>query len=68
MLRSHTKAIRLSEIPKLLELKPRTTKELAEHFGVAQRAIQRDLQMLTACSFQFLFIPLAYTCSFWDTP
>ena len=40
------KARRLAEIPQLLQLKPRTTHELVERFGVPVRTIQRDLETL----------------------
>ncbi len=41
-----TKARRLSALPELLKRKPRTTAELAEHFAVPRRTIQRDLETL----------------------
>jgi len=41
-----SKARRLAEIPKLLRLKPRTSRELAERFGVPLRTVQRDLETL----------------------
>lgn len=41
-----SKARRLTEIPKLLRRKPRTTSELVEHFGVPVRTVQRDLVTL----------------------
>jgi predicted DNA-binding transcriptional regulator YafY len=40
------KARRLAELPSLLSVRARTTKELAERFGVPQRTIQRDLETL----------------------
>ena len=41
-----TKARRLSALPELLERKPRTTAELAKHFAVPRRTVQRDLETL----------------------
>lgn len=40
------KAYRLLRILELLQSKPRTTRELARHFGVPARTVQRDLQTL----------------------
>jgi predicted DNA-binding transcriptional regulator YafY len=40
------KARRLAALPELLRLKPRTTSELARHFGVPVRTVQRDLRTL----------------------
>ena len=48
MTRIQSKAQRLAEIPELLRLKPRTTKELAERYRVPVRTIQRDLETLRA--------------------
>jgi len=44
--RSHKKSIRLLELERLLELRPRSTAELAERLGISQRTIQRDLEDL----------------------
>lgn len=40
------KAFRLFELQRLLREKPRTAAELAAHFGVARRSVQRDLRAL----------------------
>ncbi|WP_245872942.1 helix-turn-helix transcriptional regulator [Deinococcus planocerae] len=40
------KAWRLFELQRLLREKPRTAQELADHFGVARRSVQRDLRAL----------------------
>lgn len=44
--RSYRKSRRLIKIKELLELKPRSTAELAEQLGVSQRTVQRDLDDL----------------------
>ena len=41
MTRATSKAQRLAEIPELLKLRPRSSKELAVHYGIPQRTIQR---------------------------
>ena len=46
MTRTQSKARRLAELPELLRLKPYTTKELAQRYGVPVRTIQRDIQTL----------------------
>ena len=46
MTRTQSKAQRLAELPALLRLKPRTTRELAERYDVPVRTIQRDLDTL----------------------
>lgn len=44
---TRVKAWRLFELQRLLREKPRTAQELADHFGVTKRSVQRDLQALT---------------------
>lgn len=44
--RSHRKSRRLREIEDLLELRPRSTAELAGRLGVSQRTVQRDIEEL----------------------
>ena len=46
-----TKARRLAALPDLLKQKARTTAELAEHFGVPKRTIQRDLETLRGAEY-----------------
>lgn len=41
-----SKARRLAELPSLLALRPRTTRDLAARFGVPPRTVQRDLETL----------------------
>ena len=43
---TRVKAWRLFELQRLLQGKPRTAQELADHFGVTKRSVQRDLQAL----------------------
>lgn len=45
---TRVKAWRLFELQRLLREKPRSAEELAEHFGVTKRSVQRDLQALLA--------------------
>lgn len=44
--RTTSRARRLAAMPDLLRLKPRSTRELAERFGVPVRTVQRDLETL----------------------
>lgn len=44
--RTHGKSRRLIKIKELLELRPRSTAELAAQLGVSQRTVQRDIEEL----------------------
>ncbi len=46
MTRNTAKALRLRELEQLLKLRPRRVVELAGHFGVSRRTIERDLEDL----------------------
>jgi predicted DNA-binding transcriptional regulator YafY len=60
--RATAKAIRLTKIPDMLRDRPRTVNELAERFGVSERAIRDDLHVLQGEEFYLPIVCEVFWC------